>query len=148
MSRRLVDGHDVIVHEQLPIANLVRRPAPRPDGKGGFEPNGAAAKAGLNREILAAGWGLLLRMIAYKAEEAGRQVIAVNPRYTSQTCAHCDHVEEANRHLSAFDVAAAATATTPTSTPPATSSGPGWPIAPSEKPYESAQPRITFSGEP
>src|SRR5437660_5254988 len=38
-----------------------------------------AQKAGLNREILAAAWGGLIRMVAYKAEEAGRELILVNP---------------------------------------------------------------------
>lgn len=102
LSRRLVNHYDVIVHEDLAITNLVRRPPPRVNPAGGHEPNGAAAKAGLNREILAAGWGLLLRQIAYKAEEAGRRVIAVNPRHTSQTCAACGDVEEANRTATAF----------------------------------------------
>ncbi len=72
LSRRLVDDHDLIVHEQLPVANLVRRPHPRPDRAGGFEPNGAAAKSGLNRCLYDAGWGQLLAMISYKAESAGR----------------------------------------------------------------------------
>ena len=102
VSRCLVDGYDLIVHEDLQIPNLVRRPPPRPNDQGGHEPNGAAAKAGLNREILAAGWGLLLRMLAYKAEEAGRELVAVNPRHTSQACSQCGHVDEANRQASAF----------------------------------------------
>jgi putative transposase len=102
ISRRLVNANDLIVHEQLQIANMVRRPVPRPNDEGGFDPNGAAAKAALNREILAAGWGQLLRCIAYKAEEAGREVIAVNPRHTSQTCHHCGHVDRENRHATEF----------------------------------------------
>jgi putative transposase len=77
ISRRLVNRYGVIVREDLQIANMVRRPAPHPNEDGGFDPNGAAAKGGLNREILAAGWGQLLRFITYKAEEAGRDVIAV-----------------------------------------------------------------------
>jgi len=56
----------------------------------------------LNREILAAGWGLLLRCITYKAEEAGRDVITVNPRHTSQTCHHCGHVDPENRNATEF----------------------------------------------
>ena len=97
LSRALVDDYDLIVHEDLKITNLVRRPKPVPDGTGGYAPNGAAAKAGLNREILSAGWGQLLSMIAYKAEEAGRQVIAVDPRHTSQRCHACGHVDAGNR---------------------------------------------------
>ena len=40
LSRRLVNDHDLIVHEQLTISNLVRRPKPRPDGAGGLRPTG------------------------------------------------------------------------------------------------------------
>ncbi|MGH9125195.1 MAG: RNA-guided endonuclease InsQ/TnpB family protein, partial [Acidimicrobiales bacterium] len=97
LSRQLVDRYDVIVHENLATVNMVRRPAPRPDGHGGYQPNGAAAKAGLNRSIHDAGWGQLLRYLAYKAEEAGRQLIAVDPRNTSRTCAVCGHCEKDNR---------------------------------------------------
>jgi transposase len=32
-----------------------------------------------------------------KAESAGRKVIAVSPRHTSQRCAHCGHTAEGNR---------------------------------------------------
>ena len=102
VSRRLVNAYGLIVHEELEITNLVRRPAARPNEQGGHEPNGAAAKAGLNREILAAGWGQLLRFAAYKAAEAGRETIAVNPRHTSQTCAACGHVDPRNRDATAF----------------------------------------------
>lgn len=102
ISRRLVNEYGLIVHEQLQISNMVRRPAPRPNTEGGFDPNGAAAKAGLNREILAAGWAQLLCFITYKAEEAGRDVIAVNPRHTSQTCHHCGNVDAENRHATQF----------------------------------------------
>ena len=97
LSRALVNDHDLIVHEDLKITNMVRRPRPVPDAAGGCAPNGAGAKAGLNREILGAGWGMLLGMIAYKAEGAGRQVIAVDPRHTSQACHVCGHVDAGNR---------------------------------------------------
>jgi len=103
LSRRLVNDHDLIVHEHLTIENLVRRPRPRSDGKGGYEPNQAAAKAGLNRCIQDAGWGQLLAMISYKAESAGRTVIAVEPRNTSRTCAHCGHVSAGNRRGVVFE---------------------------------------------
>lgn len=102
LSRRLVDSFDVIVHEALQISNMTRRPKPRPNTDGGHDPNRAGAKAGLNREIQSAGWGQLLRMIAYKAEEAGRTVIAVAPRNTSRTCHRCGSVDPANRASSVF----------------------------------------------
>jgi putative transposase len=101
-SRRLVNGRDLIVYEDLKIKNMTRRPKPRPDGNGGYEANGAQAKAGLNRSIHDAGWGALRAMIDYKAESAGREVIAVDPRNTSRTCSGCGHVSAGNRHGAVF----------------------------------------------
>jgi hypothetical protein len=94
LSRALVNDYDLIVHEGLEIKNMVRRPKPRPNAEGGFDPNGAAAKAGLNRSIHDAGWGVILRMLAYKAEEAGREVFAVDPRNTSLRCSECGYTHE------------------------------------------------------
>jgi putative transposase len=58
---------------------------------------GVAAKSGLNRSILDAGWGVFLTILAYKAESAGRELIAVDPRDTSRTCARCGHCAKDNR---------------------------------------------------
>lgn len=55
LSRGLVDDYDLIVFEDLATKNMVRRPRPRPDATGGFEANGASAKAGLNRSLHDAG---------------------------------------------------------------------------------------------
>jgi len=65
-------------------------------GNGGYAPNGAAAKAGLNRSINDAGWGIFLRVLSAKAESAGWKVIAVNPRHTSQRCTECGHTTAGN----------------------------------------------------
>jgi putative transposase len=93
----LVRAHDLIVHEDLQITNMTKRPRPHPDGNGGHEPNGAAAKAGLNKSIHDAGWGIFLGVLSAKAESAGRKVMAVNPRHTSQRCAECGHAAAENR---------------------------------------------------
>jgi putative transposase len=55
----LVRAHDFIAHEDLKIHNMSKAPAPKPDPDqaGVFLPNGAAAKAGLNKSIADAGWG-------------------------------------------------------------------------------------------
>ncbi|MDH6493719.1 transposase [Streptomyces sp. SAI-127] len=55
----LVREHGVIAHEDLKIRSMVKAPAPKPDPDrpGGFLPNGAAAKAGLNHSVNDAGWG-------------------------------------------------------------------------------------------
>jgi putative transposase len=99
----LVREFDVIAHEQLTITNMVRSPKPKPDPElpGVFLPNGAAAKAGLNRSIHDAGWGVFLGILADKADSAGRVLIPVNPRDTSRTCPHCGHVSGDNRRTQA-----------------------------------------------
>jgi putative transposase len=94
----LVRGYDLIVHEDLKITNMTARAKPRLVGNGGgYAPNGAAAKVGLNKSIRDAGWGIFLRVLSAKAESAGRKVIAVDPRQTSQQCAQCGHVAAGNR---------------------------------------------------
>ncbi|MFG2766534.1 RNA-guided endonuclease InsQ/TnpB family protein [Streptomyces rubiginosohelvolus] len=95
----LVREHDVIAHEDLKIRNMVQAPKPKPDPEqpGVFLPNGAAAKAGLNHSISDAGWGVFLTILHAKAESAGREVIAVDPRNTSRTCPECGHVSAENR---------------------------------------------------
>ncbi|MGW4566848.1 RNA-guided endonuclease InsQ/TnpB family protein [Streptomyces sp. NPDC004561] len=95
----LVRGHDVIAHEDLKIRNMSKAPAPRPDPDqpGRFLPNGAGAKAGLNRSIADAGWGVFLTILTAKAACAGREVMAVDPRNTSRRCPACGHTAKENR---------------------------------------------------
>jgi len=70
---------------------MTRRPKPKPDLEqpGAFLPNRAAAKAGLNKVILDAGWAQFTGILVGKAEEAGRRVIWVNPAGTSTGCHLC-----------------------------------------------------------
>ncbi len=51
-------------------------------------------KAGLNREILASGWGILVRRLE---EKAPGRVEKINPAYTSQRCSACGHVDPKSR---------------------------------------------------
>ncbi|MCI3273920.1 RNA-guided endonuclease InsQ/TnpB family protein [Streptomyces cylindrosporus] len=98
-ARALVGDHDVIAHERLNTAGMTKSPAPEPDPgqPGGFLPNNAAAKAGLNRSVLDAGWAQFLGILANKAESAGRLVVPVDARNTSRTCPECGHVAKENR---------------------------------------------------
>lgn len=66
LSRWLVNDHQLIAVEDLNIKGLT----------GGM----------LAKSVTDAGWGSFLNMIAYKAADAGRQFIQVNPHGTSQTC--------------------------------------------------------------
>ncbi|MGK4584894.1 RNA-guided endonuclease InsQ/TnpB family protein [Kitasatospora sp. HPMI-4] len=95
----LIREHDFIAHEDLKIRNMSKAPAPKPDPDqpGNYLPNGASAKAGLNRSISDAGWGVFLTILTAKAECAGREVMAVDPRNTSRTCPSCGHVAAENR---------------------------------------------------
>jgi putative transposase len=89
----LVRHYDVIADEDLRIANMTR------SANGTVVTPGVnvAAKSGLNRSILDAGWRVFLSILAAKAESAGRTIIAVDPRNTSRTCPSCGHCATGNR---------------------------------------------------
>ena len=72
-SRRLADTYQTIYVEDLTIGNMVR--------------NHCLAKS-----IYDAGWGRFVRMIAYKVEGTGGQLIQVNPRNTTQNCFRCGQI--------------------------------------------------------
>jgi putative transposase len=90
-ARMLVTECDAIALEKLNTARMTRRPAakPSPEQPSAYLPNGAAAKAGLNRSILDAGWTQFTSILTGKAAEAGRRVVFVNPVGTSITCHRC-----------------------------------------------------------
>ncbi|MFI6990320.1 RNA-guided endonuclease InsQ/TnpB family protein [Nonomuraea wenchangensis] len=83
-STGLARRFDVIAVEDLKIPGMTR------SARGTLEAPGrnVRQKAGLNRGILAAGWGRLVERLEHKAP--GR-VQKINPRYTSQTCNACGH---------------------------------------------------------
>lgn len=91
-AHNLTKKYSLIVFEDLQTANLVKRPKPKQDENGKYLPNGASAKAGLNKSINDAGWYQFVQYCTYKAEEAGGRVLTVNPRYTSQICSECGAV--------------------------------------------------------
>jgi putative transposase len=90
-ARALVNRFGLLVFEDLTIVTMSAAPDPKPDPEqeGNFLPNGAAAKAGLHTSILDAGWGHFQQLCVAKAESAGRRVLFVDPRYTSQRCSQC-----------------------------------------------------------
>jgi putative transposase len=98
-ARALVAFYDVLVVEDLKIANMVRWPKPVPDqdNPGQYLANGARAKSGLNRSISDAGWGRFVSILRAKAEDAGRIWIEVNPRHTSDGCEKCGYAARENR---------------------------------------------------
>lgn len=70
VSRYYINNYDVICYEQLNIKNMVRN-------------------HNLAQGIMDASWGKLINMVVCKADSAGRQEVAVDPRETSQNCANC-----------------------------------------------------------
>ena len=89
----LVRRHDMIAHEALHIRNMTRSAKGTPANPG----TNVAAKSGLNKSILDAGWGVFLSVLHAKAESAGRLIVEVDARYTSQRCARCGHTAAGNR---------------------------------------------------
>ena len=79
IASKLFKKYDTITAEKLETANMLDK-----------EKN----HKGLNRSIANQGWGAFLQCLTEKAESAARQLILVDPAYTSQTCPSCGKVEE------------------------------------------------------
>jgi putative transposase len=73
MALVLVQSYDTIYHEDLQVRYMVR--------------NHSLAKS-----ISDAGWAAFLAILSFKAANAGRSVVAVDPAFTSQTCSGCGGV--------------------------------------------------------
>jgi putative transposase len=99
IARQFIECYELIVVEDLAIANMLRRakPVPDRDNPGAFLANGARAKSGLSRSISDAGWGQFVLILRAKAEDAGRTWIEVDPRHTSDGCERCGHAAAENR---------------------------------------------------
>jgi len=102
-AHTLTRGHSLIVVENLRVAQMTKRatPKPDPDQPGVFLPNRAAQKSGLNRAILAKGWGKFLLALAHQARYTGTQIVTVPAAYTSQMCHHCQYTSAENRESQA-----------------------------------------------
>jgi putative transposase len=70
VALQLVRQNDTIFYEDLQTANMLK--------------NHHRAKSTQD-----AGWSAFLRILAFKAADAGKQVVAVPPAYTSQICSGC-----------------------------------------------------------
>jgi len=73
VSRKLVDSADIIVFEALNIQGLLKNPH-------------------LAKHIQDVSWGKLIRFTQNKAERAGKGVVLVDPRNTSQRCSGCGNL--------------------------------------------------------
>jgi putative transposase len=93
-STELARRFDLIRVENLKVQSMTR------SARGTLEAPGRRVrqKAGLNRGILASGWGLLVRRLENKAP--GR-VEKVNPAFSSQRCSACGQVDAKSRESQA-----------------------------------------------
>jgi putative transposase len=93
-STDLARRFDLIRVEDLQIPNMTRSAK----GTRGDPGRNVRQKAGLNREILRSGWGLLVRRLQEKAPD---RVEKVSPAFTSQRCSACGQVDRASRESQA-----------------------------------------------
>jgi putative transposase len=93
LSTDLAKSHGAVMIERLDVRALTRSA-----GGTAKEPGrNVRAKAGLNRAILAQGWGELRRQLAYKCERAGGVLVEVPAAYTSQRCSRCQAIDARSR---------------------------------------------------
>jgi putative transposase len=93
-STDLARRFDLIRVEDLKIGSMTRSARGTTTEPG----RNVRAKAGLNRELMRSGWGLLVRRLEDKAP--GR-VEKTNPAFTSQRCSACGHVDPKSRESQA-----------------------------------------------
>jgi len=98
VSAAITNRFGAVVVEGLNLKGMIR------SAKGSVAAPGrnVRAKSGLNRSMSDAALGRLTEMLAYKAERAGGELIKVNPRHTSQTCAACGAIDRASRKAERF----------------------------------------------
>jgi putative transposase len=89
--------YKLFVFEALKVKNMTKKAKPKQDEQGRWIKNGARAKSGLNKSILASTWGQTKVFLQYKARRQGKLVIEVPPFYSSQECAACGHIHQDNR---------------------------------------------------
>ena len=96
-STDLARRFDMIRVEDIRIKNMTR------SARGTIAEPGRSVrqKAGLNREIMRSGWGLLVRRLQDKAP--GR-VEKIDPAFTSQRCSACGHIAAESRKSQALFV--------------------------------------------
>jgi putative transposase len=69
-SKKLVDKYDFIAHENLNVKDMLEQKK-------------------YSKSIADASWSTLIQYMTAKAENAGRVIVAVDPRGTSQRCSQC-----------------------------------------------------------
>jgi putative transposase len=98
LTTDLAKNHGLVVIEDLRVQSMTR------SAKGTIEQPGVkvAQKRGLNRAVLAQGWGEIATMLDYKTAQRGGLLVKVPAAYTSQTCSRCGVVDGASRRSQAI----------------------------------------------
>ena len=78
ITTELIRKHGLVAVERLNTVGMTKA--------------GGMRKRGLNRAILEQTWGRIHLQLAYKAEWAGRMLVFVDPKGTSQECSGCGRV--------------------------------------------------------
>jgi len=94
ISTDMAHRFDVIRVENLRVKKMTHSAR----GSRGNPGRSVRAKAGLNRAILASGWGLLVRRLE---EKAPGRVEKISPAFTSQRCSACGHMDAKSRESQA-----------------------------------------------
>lgn len=93
VSTAICKNHATIVIEDLKVKAMTRSAAGTVENPGTL----VEVKSRFNKAILDQGWHEFRRMLEYKAEWMGGEVIVLPAEGTSTTCPECGHESEANR---------------------------------------------------
>lgn len=96
-TNELVADGGVVGFENLNIAAMTKSASGTIEAPG----TNVAQKRGLNRSILASGWGQVRDMSAWKGERVGTKVVLVPAAFTSQRCSDCGFTNPKNRESQA-----------------------------------------------
>ena len=91
-ARQLAKAHAHVANQRRDMAHKIARSLVNRYGLIAVEAlnvKGMFRNHHLAKSISDAGWGLFINILKGKAEEAGRQVVEVDPRNTSQDCSGC-----------------------------------------------------------
>ena len=94
--RRLAKAHEQVANQRRDTVHKIARHLVNTYGLIAFEDlnaQGLLKNHHLAKSIADAGWHQLVQATTYKAERAGRRVVLVDPRFTSQDCSspHCTY---------------------------------------------------------
>ena len=96
-STAISETQAIVYAEDLKIRNMTRSARGTKESPG----KNVRQKSGLNRAILAQGWGLFRTLLEYKLAKSGGRLVRVAPHNTSLTCSDCGHISSENRKTQA-----------------------------------------------